>query len=492
MPETLRSPFGPTGHFPQRGQRISLHRLEATAGEGDVVVAAGGEEAFGEFDAADLELLEEFGLHAGGHEVADDFAVVVKAGLFEAEEILCGDGTAFHVLDFGDVGDLAAAVAHAGLVQDEVDGRRNLLADGALRQVEAGHHDHRLKARQGVTRAVGMGRGQGTVVAGVHSLQHVESLARADLADDDAVGAHAQGITHEVADGNGSPPFEVGRTRLERDDVLLLQAQLGGILDGDDAFALGDERRDDVERRRFTGARAARDEDIDACLDARAQKGRHLLIHRAEGDQIVDGKRSLGEFADGQARADERQRRDDDVDTRAIFETGIDERRGFIDAASERRQDTLDDVHEVCRIMEFHVGQFELAHALDEDLMRPVDHDFGDGIVLAQGFNRAEAQDFVADIGNKPRLLALRDGERVFIEHALAVIADQRLDLMRVLMHRGEHGLLGRRHLVNDALVDTLLDLLIGAFRRRVLPLTAGAKNIDLTVLPSRPSQARQ
>lgn len=142
--------------------------------------------------------------------------------------------------------------------------------------------------------------------------------------------------------------------------------------------------------------------------------------------------------------------------------------------------------------MEFRIGQFELAHALDKDLMRPVDHDLGDGIVLAQGFNRPETQDFVADIGNEPRLLTLRDGKRVFIEYALAVIANQGLDLMRVLMHRGEHGLLVRCHLIDNALMDTLLDFLIRALRRRVLPFTANTKDIDLTVLSSRPSQARQ
>lgn len=103
-------------------------------------------------------------------------------------------------------------------------------------------------------------------MAGIHGLQHVEGLARADLADDDTVRAHAQGVAHKVADGDGATAFEVGRTGFERDDVLLLQTKLGRILDGDDAFAFGDERRDDVECRRFTGARAARDEDVDARL----------------------------------------------------------------------------------------------------------------------------------------------------------------------------------------------------------------------------------
>lgn len=329
-------------------------------------------------------------------------------------------------------------------------------------------------------------------MARIHGGQHVYRLSPSAFAHHDAVGAHAQGIAHEVADGDSALALEVGRSRLERHDVLLLQAQLGGILDGDDALAVGDEGRDDVERRRLTGASAARDEDVDARLDTGAQESRHLLVHRAERDQVVDAQRRLGELADGQARADERERRDDDVDARAVLEARIDERRRFVDATSERRQDALDDVHEVRRIVELRIRQLELAHALDEDLARPIDHDLGDGIVLAQRLDRAEAEHLVADVRDEPRLLALRDGKGILIEHALTVVGDQRLDLMRVLMHRGQHQLLLRRHLIDNALMDTLLDFLIRALRRHILAVLTGTKDIDLTVLTSRPSQARQ
>lgn len=471
---------------------FSNRRLELAARKGDVVCAGGGEEAVGQLNAADLELLEEARLQAGRHEVTEDLAVAVEAGLLEAEDILRRDGRALNLLHLGDVGDFAAAVAQARLMDDQVDGRRDLLTDGALWQLEAGHHDHRLESREDVARAVGMGRRQRAVVARVHGLQHVERLARADLADDDAVGAHAQGIAHEVADGDGALALEVGRARLERHDVLLLKAQFSGILDGDDALALGDERRDYVERRRLTGASTARDEDIDARLDAGAQERCHLLVHRAEGNQVVDAKRRLGELADGQAWADERERRDDDVDTRAVLEARIDERRRFIDAAAKRRQNALDDVHEMRRVVELGIRQLELAHALDEDLARAIDHDLGDGIVLAQGLDRAEAEHFIADVRDEPRLLALRDGKRILVEHTLAVIRDERLDLMRVLMHRSQHELLLRRHLIDNALMDTLLDFLIRALCRHILGILTGTKNIDLTILTSRPSQARQ
>jgi hypothetical protein len=38
-------------------------------------------------------------------------------------------------------------------------------------------------------------------VAGVHGLEHVESLGAAHLADEDPVGAHPEAVAQELADG---------------------------------------------------------------------------------------------------------------------------------------------------------------------------------------------------------------------------------------------------------------------------------------------------
>ena len=91
-------------------------------------------------------------------------------------------------------------------------------------------------------------------MAGVHGLEHVEGLAAAALADDDPVGPHAQRVLHEVADGDLAPALDVGWARLEREHVFLVELELLGILDRDDALVVGDERRQHVERRRLTGA----------------------------------------------------------------------------------------------------------------------------------------------------------------------------------------------------------------------------------------------
>src|SRR4051812_6100415 len=87
------------------------------------------EESGRQVDAHDLELLAELGADAGGLEEALDLALD-DSGLLEREDVLHDDHVAFHPLDLGDVGDLSSAVLEAVLVNDQVDGGGDLLADG--------------------------------------------------------------------------------------------------------------------------------------------------------------------------------------------------------------------------------------------------------------------------------------------------------------------------------------------------------------------------
>src|SRR5688572_12071469 len=211
------------------------------------------EEARRQVDAHDLELLDELGPDAGRLQAALDLAVD-DAGLFEHEHVLHDDDVAFHALDLGDVDDLPGPVLEATLLDDQVDGGGDLLADGPQRQVDAGHEDHRLEARQHVARTVGVARRHRAVMARVHGLEHVQRLARTALADDDAIGPHPQRVTHEFADRDRTLAFDVRRARLERDDVLLAELELGGVLDRHDALVVRDERGEHVEGRGLAGA----------------------------------------------------------------------------------------------------------------------------------------------------------------------------------------------------------------------------------------------
>ena len=169
------------------------------------------------------------------------------------------------------------AVAQARLLHDDLDRRGDLLPHRLLGQVRRAHRDHRLDAGQRVARRVGVDRRQRAVVAGVHRLQHVERFFAADLADDDAVGPHTQGVAHQLPLADRALAFDVGRPRLEPHDVLLLQLQLGRVLDRDDALVLGDEARQHVQQRRLAGAGAAADQAVQARPHAVRQEVEHRL-----------------------------------------------------------------------------------------------------------------------------------------------------------------------------------------------------------------------
>ena len=79
------------------------------------------------------------------------------------------------------------------------------------------------------------------VVAGIHRLQHVERFFAADLADDDAVGPHTEGVDDELALPDGALALDVGGAGLETHHMALTQLQFRRILDRHDALVIVDE-----------------------------------------------------------------------------------------------------------------------------------------------------------------------------------------------------------------------------------------------------------
>ena len=102
-----------------------------------------------------------------------------------------------------------------------------------------------------------MDRGQAPVVAGIHGLKHIQSLAAAALADDNPVGAHAQRVADQVADRDRPLALHVRRTGFKPDQMLLMELEFGRVLNGDDAFAVRQKRAQNVQQRRLAGAGAA-------------------------------------------------------------------------------------------------------------------------------------------------------------------------------------------------------------------------------------------
>jgi hypothetical protein len=121
-------------------------------------------------------------------------------------------------------------------------------APGAARAIAS-------EARRNFLGAAGVKGGEQAMVAGVGGLQHVQDLWASDLADDDAVGAHAQGVANQLAERDLASALDVRGASLEPDDVGTGQIELGGIFDRDDALPFRDGSGEHVEQCDAAGAR---------------------------------------------------------------------------------------------------------------------------------------------------------------------------------------------------------------------------------------------
>src|SRR6185503_12504150 len=97
-----------------------------------------------------------------------------------------------------------------------------------------------LQASDSISRIVGVDGGERAVVTGVHGLQHVERFLASNLADDDAVGTHTEGIDYQIANTDGAVAFDVGGPSFHARHVRLSEPQLSRVFDGDNALVFRD------------------------------------------------------------------------------------------------------------------------------------------------------------------------------------------------------------------------------------------------------------
>src|SRR5829696_662059 len=311
-----------------------------------------------------------------------------------------------------------------------------------------------------------MDRRQRALVACVHRLEHVQGLGAPDLADDDPVGAHPQRVPDELADADLALALDVGRARLERDHVLLLELKLGGVLDCDDALVTGDEGRDCVQRRRLTGTCTTRDQDVELSADARGEKLGRLRGQRVERDQVVHRVRVARELPDRERRALEGEWRDDCVHSAAVRQARVDHRGRLIHAAPDLGDDLVDDPEEVSVVGEGRVGPLDLARPLDEDPVEVVDHHLGHVVVPEQGLEWPVTEDVVRQLTDDPTAFLAGEGRPVEGE----LLGDRSMDLLvQVLVRLGCEEL--RAELRDARVVDPRLQLCV---RIVVRPLWLG------------------
>ena len=166
---------------------------------------------------------------------------------------------------FLDADNLAPAVGEARNPTIAVKAARSA-ARNLVRQIEPGHADHVLQARNGIAWVVGVNGGQRTFVAGIHRLHHIHRFRAADLANHDPVRPHPQGVANQCPLVDFTLAFDVRRARFQADDMRLLELQLGCVFDGDDALGLRNESGQYVEQRGLAGTRAAGNKHVDLRL----------------------------------------------------------------------------------------------------------------------------------------------------------------------------------------------------------------------------------
>ena len=293
-------------------------------------------------------------------------------------------------------------------------------------------------------------------MAGVHRLQQVERLGSADFADDDAFGAHTQAVAHQFAHGDLALALDIRRTGFQPHHVRLLQLQFGGVFAGDDAFVVLDELRQAVQQRGLAGAGAAGDQHVAADAADDLQDLGAFGRDRAELDQLIERQLVLLEFADGERRAVDRQRRHDGVDARAVGEARVADRRGFVDAPADLADDALADVEQLLVVAEADAGLLDLAGDFDEHRVGAVDHDVGDVVARQQRLERAVAEHVVADVVEQFFLLGDRHHDVLDRDDLVDDVAD--FLARRLAVELGELGEIDR---FDQRAEDRRLDLVV-------------------------------
>ncbi len=229
--------------------------------------------------------------------------------------------------------------------------------------------------------------------------------------------------------------------------MILAKLELGRILDGDDAFVLGDEAAQDVERGRLSRAGAAADHDVHLPAHTCAKKANHVLRDRSVFDQVIDGQRLFGELSDGHRRSTQRERRNDHVDAGPILEARVDHRRRLIDAAADAADDPVDDLHQLLVALERHRAQRQLAVLLDVDLLVAVDHDFGDVLAREQLLERSETEHVIDEDLDEAETIGPAHRDVLLGDHVVEQLGDTLADDL------GWYGVGALGELLDEALV---------------------------------------
>jgi hypothetical protein len=270
-------------------------------------------------------------------------------------------------------------------MHDEINGGSQLFAHRNERQRNVSHKDQSFESTNGIGRRIGMTGRQRSVVTGVHGLQHVDGLARANLAHHDSIGTHPQCIPDEFTYRNLTGAFGIGWARLQTQDVPPGKTKFGGVFDCDNTLMVGDESCNGVEQCGLSRSGAAAHDDVAPRLHRPLKQAADA---RSAG--LGDVHTPSTESTNRKQRTIDSKRRHHAIDTRPIGKTRIDPWRRAINSQAKGRDDSFEQC--VGRgTVDDHPGAFETAMAFHPKIAAAIDHDLVDGGVGKERIENTKA-----------------------------------------------------------------------------------------------------
>ena len=246
--------------------------------------------------------------------------------------------------------------------------------------------------------------------ARVHGDEQIKSLGLADLSDEEAVGAHAQGLLDQAPQADLSDALEVGRPGLHGHAVPVAQGELEDLLAGDDPLRARDRSGQRPDHGGLACLGGARDQDVEAGLHGGVQEGGDLAGQRPHAHEVTGAGGARGVLADVDRPVLGRDGRDDDVKPLSPGELGVDEGAGQVQPAPGGPQHPLDQNSEVLALQD-RGGQLGASGAGDEDAAGGVDPDLLNGLVIEVALERSQTRHGVQHVGTRPRRVDKRGDE---------------------------------------------------------------------------------
>ena len=172
--------------------------------------------------------------------------------------------------------------------------------------------------------------------------------------------------------------------------MILLKAQLGRLLDGDDTLVARDAAGETVEQGRFPAAGAAGDQQVGARPDARLEKPGGFHGERAEADQVSELVGRGGKPANGEHRPIDRNRGQHHRHPGAVRQAGLEHGIAGLKAPADTRDQGVDRGQKLVFVGKSPVGQQDPAFPLNVDGVGSVDHDLGQARIPQKVADRLE------------------------------------------------------------------------------------------------------